>query len=49
MIKNERELNLIMGNAKIHKAQITKIVADILNTNIIHLPAYSHLNPIEKV
>ena len=34
MIKNERKLNLIMDNAQIHKAEITKIVADILNINI---------------
>ena len=33
MIKYERRLNLIIDNAKIHKAQITKIVADILNIN----------------
>lgn len=50
MIKNERRLNLIIDNAKIHKAQITKIVADILNINIVYLPVYSpFLNPIEKV
>ena len=50
MIKNERKLNLIMDNAQIHKAEVTKIVADILNINIIYLPVYSpFLNPIEKV
>lgn len=50
MIKQERKLNLIMDNAQIHKAQVTKIVAEILNINIIYLPVYSpFLNPIEKV
>ena len=50
MIKQERKLNLIMDNAQIHKAQVTKIVAKILNINIIYLPVYSpFLNPIEKV
>lgn len=50
MIKEERKLNLIMDNAQIHKAEVTKIVADILNINIIYLPIYSpFLNPIEKV
>ena len=39
-----------MDNAQIHKAQVTKIVAEILNINIIYLPVYSpFLNPIEKV
>ena len=38
MIKDERKLNLIMDNAKIHKAEVTKIVANILNINIIYLP-----------
>ena len=34
----------------LHKAQVTKIVAEILNINIIYLPVYSpFLNPIEKV
>jgi len=50
MIKDERKLNLIMDNAQIHKAEVTKIVANILNINIIYLPVYSpFLNPIEKV
>lgn len=50
MIQNERRLNLIMDNAQIHKAQITRIIAEILNINIIYLPPYSpFLNPIEKV
>ena len=39
-----------MNNARIHKAKITKIVADILNINLIFLPPYCpFLNPIEKV
>ena len=50
MINEERKLNLIMDNAQIHKAEVTKIVTDILNINIIYLPVYSpFLNPIEKV
>ena len=32
------------------KAKVTKIIADILNINLIYLPPYySFLNPIEKV
>ena len=50
LIQNERKLNLILDNAQIHKAEVTKIVANILNINIIYLPVYSpFLNPIEKV
>ena len=50
LIKNEKRLNLIMDNAQIHKAQITKIVSDILNINLVYLPPYCpFLNPIEKV
>lgn len=50
LIKNERRLNIILDNARIHKAKITKIVADILNINLVYLPPYSpFLNPIEKV
>ena len=50
MINEERKLNLIRDNAQIHKAEVTKIVADILNINIIYLPAYSPFsNPIEKI
>ena len=37
MINEERKLNLIMDNAQIHKAEVTKIVADMLNSNIIYL------------
>ena len=50
LTKNERRLNLIMDNAQIHKAEITKIVAEILNINIVYLPPYCpFLNPIEQV
>lgn len=50
LIQNERRLNLILDNAKIHKAKITKIVAEILNINLVYLPPYCpFLNPIEKV
>ena len=50
LIKKERKLNLIMDNARIHKAKITKIVAEILNINIVYLPPYCpFLNPIEQV
>ena len=50
LTKYERKINIILDNAQIHKAQVTKIVAEILNINIIYLPVYSpFLNPIEKV
>ena len=50
LIQNERKLNLILDNAQIHKAEVTRIVADILNINLVYLPVYSpFLNPIEKV
>jgi transposase len=50
LIQNERKLNLILDNAQIHKAEVTRIVADILNINLVYLPIYSpFLNPIEKV
>ena len=34
LIQNERKLNLILDNAQIHKAEVTRIVADILNINL---------------
>ena len=50
LMQNERRLNLILDNAQIHKAKITKIIAEILNINLVYLPPYSpFLNPIEKV
>ena len=50
LIQNERKLNLILDNAQIHKAEVTRVVADILNINLVYLPVYSpFLNPIEKV
>ena len=50
LMQNERRLNLILDNAQIHKAKVTKIIAEILNINLVYLPPYSpFLNPIEKV
>lgn len=50
LIQNERRLNLILDNAQIHKAEVTRIVADILNIDLVHLPVYSpFLSPIEKL
>ena len=37
LIQNERKLNLILDNAQIHKAEVTRIVADILNINFFLL------------
>lgn len=50
MIQQEKRLNLIVDNAKIHKAEVTRIVADILNINLVYLPVYSpFLSTIEQV
>ena len=50
LTKYERKINIILDNAQIHKAKVTKIIAEILNINLIYLPPYCpFLNPIEKV
>ena len=50
LTKYERKINIILDNAQIHKAKVTRIIAEILNINLIYLPPYCpFLNPIEKV
>ncbi|MCL2116575.1 MAG: transposase [Methanobrevibacter sp.] len=48
--KNEKEIIVILDNATIHKAVLTKKLAKSLNIILIHLPEYaSDLNPIERL
>ena len=50
LTKYERKINIILDNAQIHKAKVTKIITEILNINLIYLPPYCpFLNSIEKV
>jgi hypothetical protein len=46
----EKEINLVLDNATIHKAILTKAIAKSLNIVLIYLPKYaSDLNPIERL
>ena len=46
----EKEIVLILDNAKIHQAVMTKKTAMLLNICLVHLPKYaSDLNPIERL
>jgi len=48
--KNEKRIVIVLDNAKIHKAVLTKKVAKILNIKLVFLEKYSSdLNPIERV
>jgi transposase len=48
--KNEKRIVIVLDNAKIHKAKLTKKVAKLLNIKLIFFPKYSSdLNPIERV
>lgn len=48
--KNEKEIILILDNATIHQATLTKKLAKSLNINLIYLPKYaSDLNSIERL
>ena len=50
LLKNERKLNIILDNARIHTANFTKEMCELLSINLVYLPAYSpDLNPIEPV
>ena len=47
---NEKEILLILDNAKIHHANDVKIASKILNIELMYLPEYSpDLNPIEDL
>jgi len=46
----EKEIVLILDNAKIHHAVMTKKIASLLNINLVYLPKYaSDLNCIERL
>jgi transposase len=48
--KKEKEIILILDNATIHQASLTKKLAKSLNINLIYLPKYaSDLNSIERL
>ena len=48
--ENEKEIILILDNATIHQATLTKKLAKSLNINLIYLPKYaSDLNSIERL
>lgn len=50
ILKNEKQILLILDNAKIHHAKDVKTACDILNIELMYLPEYSpDLNPIEDL
>lgn len=50
LMKNERKLNIVLDNARIHTSKVVEMACDILNINLIFLPPYCpFLNPIENV
>ena len=49
-MKDERKLNLIIDNARIHTAKIIEEICEILNINLVFLPPYCpFLSSIEDV
>lgn len=49
-MKDEKKLNIVLDNAKIHSAKIVLMMCDVLSINIVFLPPYSpFLSPIEQV
>ncbi|MBR0472126.1 MAG: transposase [Methanosphaera sp.] len=50
LLQNERKLNLILDNARIHTAKFVEEMCDILSINLVFLPLYCpFLNPIGDV
>ena len=50
LMKKEKPLNIILDNAKIHKAKIVEEACEILSVNLVYLPPYCpFLNPIEDI
>lgn len=50
MMKDEKPLNIILDNARIHTAKIVKEACEILSINLVYLPPYCpFLSPIEDV
>ncbi|KZX12248.1 transposase [Methanobrevibacter curvatus] len=48
--KKEKRIVIVLDNAKIHRATLTKKVAKILNIKLVFLEKYSSdINPIERV
>ena len=49
-MEEEKKLNLIIDNARIHTAKIVEEICEILNINLVFLPLYCpFLSPIEDV
>jgi transposase len=50
LCQKEKKLNILLDNYSVHHSAYTKEIAEILNINLIPLPAYSpDLNPIEDI
>lgn len=50
LMKEEKPLNIILDNARIHTAKIVKEACEILSINLVYLPPYCpFLSPIEDV
>jgi transposase len=50
LCQKEKKLNIILDNYSVHLSDYIEKVAEILNINLIFLPAYSpDLNPIEDI
>ena len=50
LMKNERRLNIVLDNAKIHSSKVVEMTCDILNINLVFLPPYCpFLSPIENI
>ena len=50
LLKNERKLNIILDNARIHIAKFVKEACELLSINLVYLPPYCpFLSPIEDV
>ena len=50
LLQNERKLNIILDNARIHTAKFVEEMCEILSINLVFLPPYCpFLNPIEDV
>ena len=50
LLKNERKLNIILDNARIHIAKFVKEACELLSINLVYLPPYyPFLSPIEDV
>ena len=50
LMKEEKPLNIILDNARIHTAKIVEEACEILSVNLVYLPPYCpFLSPIEDV